>query len=638
MGGLHFLSRVNDVLAAGVAATAFALMLYLSFYNRESRVARAFSGLLACVITVYVVDLLPPNQAGSEAARLLLRLQWLGIAFTPPFYLEFARSIRLSVREDRFPGWLRLVSFILSGTMVILALFTDLVIYDGVISVGVTHLRPGPLFYPFALIFAGVALWGLREILMARQRCSTSVARRRMTYLLISFIGPAIGVFPYLLLIGWPSRLPEVLFWSLLIVSNIGVATMLALMAYSIAFIGALTPDRTIKYRMVRFLMRGPLTAIVALGMFGIGMTLEPLLGVRQYTLSLIVFAGSVIAMQLGIELAKPLIDLLLYREGRSEVLHIQELSQRLLTTADLRQFLENVLAATCELMHSSGGFLTMLEHGALHSEIHCNLTVSSEELRNIPLGEVVQTQQQDRFIVWNGYWVFVIRDKSGKDMLGLIALRSPAVTLPLTTEQEALLDELLAQASAALEDRRLQQAVFNTFSPLFPELTDIQRRGSMLRYQGEAVAGFTLTESPELPQWVHDALAHYWGGPRLTENPLLDLEVVKRAAAEYDGNVVKGLRIVLADAIEHLRPDGERKLTAPEWLLYNILEMKFLRGHKVREVALRLAVSESDLYRKQRIAIENLATIIAAMEEEAHINSSDALSETMSSDEQGRS
>ncbi|MBN2389763.1 MAG: hypothetical protein JXR84_03505, partial [Anaerolineae bacterium] len=73
------------------------------------------------------------------------------------------------------------------------------------------------------------------------------------------------------------------------------------------------------------------------------------------------------------------------------------------------------------------------------------------------------------------------------------------------------------------------------------------------------------------------------------------------------------------ADAIERLRPDGERKLTAPEWLLYNILEMKFLRGHKVREVAMRLAVSESDLYRKQRIAIENLAEIIVTMEEEAH-------------------
>jgi len=139
------------------------------------------------------------------------------------------------------------------------------------------------------------------------------------------------------------------------------------------------------------------------------------------------------------------------------------------------------------------------------------------------------------------------------------------------------------------------------------------------MRYDADSAVGFSIAQSPELPQWVHDALAHYWGGPRLTENPLLQLEVVRQAAADYEGNVVKGLRAVLANAIERLRPDGERKLTAPEWLLYNILEMKFLRGQKVRQVALRLAVSESDLYRKQRIAIENLARILVDMEKEAH-------------------
>ncbi len=77
---------------------------------------------------------------------------------------------------------------------------------------------------------------------------------------------------------------------------------------------------------------------------------------------------------------------------------------------------------------------------------------------------------------------------------------------------------------------------------------------------------------------------------------------------------------LCLSTAIERLRPDGERKLTAPEWLLYNILEMKFLRGEKVRQVAIRLAVSESDFYRKQRVAIENLASILVEMEEEAQI------------------
>lgn len=615
----YFLIKANDVLATGVAATAFALVLYLFFYNRESRVATAFSGLLTCVIVVYLVDLLLANGVEPAYASLFLRFQWVGIAFTPPFYLEFVRSIRLSVMEDRFPGWLRLVSFLGSGVVAILAVFTDVVVYDHAVSAGAAHLRPGTLFYPFAFVFVGIALWGLRETLAARRRCYTHAARRRMAYLSISFFAPAMGVFPYLLLIGWPSVLPNMLLWVLLIAGNVAVAVMLALMAYSVAFIGALTPDRVIKYRMVRFLLRGPLTAIVALVMFGLGVALEPELGLGRYSLSLVVMAGTVIAMQLGVELAKPLIDLALYREGRSEVVRVQELSQRLLTAADLRQFLENVLAAICEVLRSKGGFLAILDSGELHWDVWCNLHISPEDIGDIPLAEVARTQQQDRFIFWDGYWVLAVHDKGGREMLGLVGLRSPEVILPLAADQDALLDELLLQASAALEDRRLQHVVFSAFSPLLSELTDIQRRGRILRYEGEVVVGFALIESPELPQWVHDALAHYWGGPRLTENPLLGLEVVKHAAADYDGNVVKGLRAVLADAIEHLRPDGERKLTAPEWLLYNILEMKFLRGQKVREVAMRLAVSESDLYRKQRIAIENLANIIAAMEEDLH-------------------
>lgn len=614
-----FLIKANDVLTAGVAATAFALVLYLFFYNRESRVATAFSGLLTCVIIVYLVDLLLANGVDPAYAGVFLRFQWVGIAFTPPFYIEFVRSIRLSVMEDHFPGWLRFVSFLGSGVVALLAILTDVVVNDHIVSAGAVHLHPGVLFYPFAFVFVCVTLWGLREAVAARRRCYTHAARRRMAYLSISFFAPAMGVFPYLLLIGWPAVLPTTLLWVLLIIGNVAIAAMLVLMAYSVAFIGALTPDRVIKYRMVRFLLRGPLTAIVALVVFGIGVTLEPALGLGRYSLSLVAMAGTVIAMQLGIELAKPLIDLALYREGRSEVVRVQELSQRLLTTADLQQFLENVLAAMCELLRSKGGFLAILDGGELHWDILCDLRIAPEGISDVPLAEVARMQRGDRFILWDGYWVLAIHDKGGRELLGLVGLRSPEGVHPLPVDQGVLLDELLLQASAALEDRRLQQAVFGAFSPLLSELTDIQRRGRILRYEGEAAVGFNLTESPELPQWVHDALAHYWGGPRLTENPLLNLEVVKQAAVDYDGNVVKGLRAVLADAIEHLRPDGERKLTAPEWLLYNILEMKFLRGQKVREVALRLAVSESDLYRKQRVAIENLAGIIAMMEEDLH-------------------
>jgi hypothetical protein len=45
---------------------------------------------------------------------------------------------------------------------------------------------------------------------------------------------------------------------------------------------------------------------------------------------------------------------------------------------------------------------------------------------------------------------------------------------------------------------------------------------------------------------------------------------------------------------------------------------MKFMEGKKVREIAARLSMSEADLYRKQRVAVEAVANAIQDMEQKA--------------------
>ena len=56
--------------------------------------------------------------------------------------------------------------------------------------------------------------------------------------------------------------------------------------------------------------------------------------------------------------------------------------------------------------------------------------------------------------------------------------------------------------------------------------------------------------------------------------------------------------------------------MTASEWMLYNILELKFIQGLRVRDIARRLARSEADLYRKQKIAIDAVARALSEMEQ----------------------
>jgi hypothetical protein len=96
-----------------------------------------------------------------------------------------------------------------------------------------------------------------------------------------------------------------------------------------------------------------------------------------------------------------------------------------------------------------------------------------------------------------------------------------------------------------------------------------------------------------------------------------MGLQVVQRAMKEHKGNPTHALRAILREAIDRVRPEGERRFTT-DWILYNILEMKFMEGRKVREVAMRLAMSEADLYRKQRVAIEAVARALVAMEQRA--------------------
>jgi hypothetical protein len=236
---------------------------------------------------------------------------------------------------------------------------------------------------------------------------------------------------------------------------------------------------------------------------------------------------------------------------------------------------------------------------------------------------------RNEDFVCHDGYWLLPLRSKDRASTLGILGVQAtnPAEAGLSTGGQPALTRNELAtvatftgQAELALEDMHLQQDVFAALRQIVPEIEELQRLRSAGIYA--VPARLERLESnpvyaPDFAQVVRDALRHYWGGPRLTSSPLLGLRVVREALDEHEGNPVNALRSILKRGVERTRPDGERRFTG-EWMLYNILEMKFLEGRKVRDVALRLAMSEADLYRKQRLAIEAVAQAIAGMEREA--------------------
>ena len=201
--------------------------------------------------------------------------------------------------------------------------------------------------------------------------------------------------------------------------------------------------------------------------------------------------------------------------------------------------------------------------------------------------------------------------------VLGLLVVEQWPAFPNVESSVAADVDDLIVQAEVALEDNHLQQGLFVALQQIMPDIERIQKQRQLMRYVSllPSTMERSLVDDPAFGRWVKDALSHYWGGPKLTQSPLLNLAVVGQVQHETGADDVRALRAVLARAIGKLRPAGVQSMIAVEWTLYNILDLKFLQGLRMSDIANRLAISESDLYRKQRAAIDEVARLLTQME-----------------------
>jgi hypothetical protein len=283
------------------------------------------------------------------------------------------------------------------------------------------------------------------------------------------------------------------------------------------------------------------------------------------------------------------------------------------------------VLATACDLLQARGGYVAALNSDGLELVVTSGLSRFNEEKSSAQfeddlLKKVYETRLHTDVFSWGDDLLFPLLNGTPEqpELIGLLGINGSTHD-QLDKEQAQAMETLTDRAALALRSRHVQQKIFLSLDALSTGVDLIQR----LRAAGQYNRGNLLASEESLPkendlaEWVKDALSHYWGGPKLTQNPMMRFKIVQDALEDHDGNNANALRAVLREAIERVRPEGERRFTA-EWILYNILEMKFVEGRKVREVALRLAMSEADLYRKQRVAVEAVARTIGEMEVEA--------------------
>ncbi|MBI3287697.1 MAG: hypothetical protein HYZ68_06590 [Chloroflexi bacterium] len=352
----------------------------------------------------------------------------------------------------------------------------------------------------------------------------------------------------------------------------------------------------------------------------------EEILGLPRDTALIFAMVLGIVALQAFISALSPLLDWLIYRRDRAEIAWMRELDGRLLTTSDLGVTLENILAALCDLLRVETGFVVGVSEGPWHPQAILGSRRAVQQYLDSPAASPLRALGQARtaredFVRAGDFWIRPLRTKSRQAVLGVLGVLAPGALPELSEAQRQRAQRLIQQAELALEDRQLQQGVFRVLWQIAPEIRSLQRWQSFPRYR-DAPAWAALEESPiyspDFSRAVKDALSHYWGGPKLADSPLLKLGSVQRALQQNGNRPLNALRGVLQEALEALKPpESDRHLSNRDWVLYNILEMKFIRGWRTREIARRLAMSEADLYRKQRVAIEAVARVLATMEEE---------------------
>ena len=93
MNLLTILRTLNQLLAAGIAITAFSLLLYALTFNLKDRVARSFAFIMACVVVVYVGESVADVVSMQRWIQVWYQVQWVGIVFLPPAYALLSDAV-----------------------------------------------------------------------------------------------------------------------------------------------------------------------------------------------------------------------------------------------------------------------------------------------------------------------------------------------------------------------------------------------------------------------------------------------------------------------------------------------------------------------------------------------------------------
>lgn len=618
---ITILNAISDVLTAGVAIISFSLFIYSVTFSLRDRVTNTFTLLLFSLIVIFGADAFLTITENVNLLIPVIEIHWLGIIFLPAIYFLFSDSLLTTTgKPSRGKRRIAGILFVTLSTIFVILLFNDLLVGEII-----TNQPPAPFLMRtgftdlFSIFFILVLSLSWYNFIRAFRRTATQTSRRRMLYLIVSALGPAFGSFPYLLYGSQFAENMQVLFWVLSIAANAFVYIALIAMAYSVSFFGFPWTDRIIKSRLFRWVLRGPITASLTLGMT----TIVSRLGVQYnfpFTSALVILAmvSTIVLFEYMITLFAPIWERIFFSgNDRVELEKVRLLEDRLLTTNDIQQFLELILATICDRLQINGASLIVNNNSSNSLSIKIGSSQVLSQNNKEEIYEFLNELDPIEFIVESNNGTIIplrLTEEKSQRIYGAVVIDEKLINKLDAEKMNALL-RLIDRVAFALREREEQEKILGSFEMLVSQTSAIQNLIAVSRFdQQRMINGIERIEIRDLEKWVKDALTQIWGGPKIIRNPIMQLKIVQKRIEDRNESPINAVREILREAMSRLRPEGERQYTN-EWILYNLIDLKFFEGWKVKDIARRIALSEADYYRKQRAAISSISRQIIEME-----------------------
>ena len=358
------LLTVNETLTAGNAIIAVSLLLFNLTRNLNNRVAKTSALVLACVTVAYVADAFISLGPDSIAHEIASRLQWIGIAFIPAAMYHLSDALLATTglpSRGRRRRVIRLL-YLIGAAFLLSVAFSDSLV-QFVEASGQVSIQAGSTFLIYLVYFVLANGFAFYNVQRARKRCLTRATARRMGYLQISILTPALGIFPYSVLLN-PGD--EFSVFGLLVINtaNIIIILMLFFLSYPLYFFGSDIPDRLVKRQLLDFLLRGPATGLIALAVVNFTAQATRILSLPGDALTPPALVAAVLLWQWFVSLALPYFEkFFIYRdEDDEQITKLQTLSDRVLTHNDLTQLILATTESICDHLRIDRAFVISFE------------------------------------------------------------------------------------------------------------------------------------------------------------------------------------------------------------------------------------------------------------------------------------